>query len=248
MVGNSILVRAVLLSALALWACSSEGPAPTPIEPPIPAIPPTAVDSDRLISMIEDLSADDMKGRLTGSPSGALAEAYVIEHLQALGLEVATQDVSLPVFDVGSPIDLSVVDGQGQTLHSFEYISAYREVMFGGSGAVTGDLEFAGNGSASDYDGLDVSGLVVAVLSGPGYPAAFNEKIFLAHEKGAVGVIFIPTGDVATVDAMQDGVPSTRLSKSSLSRRLPRIPSRSWMSPLFAGATSARFTSTTCRS
>ena len=53
-------------------------------------------------------------GRLTGAPSGDLAEAWLTEQLSAQSLVVTTQEVSLPVYDLSSPIDLSVVSGDDQ--------------------------------------------------------------------------------------------------------------------------------------
>ncbi|MCR4373358.1 MAG: aminotransferase class I/II-fold pyridoxal phosphate-dependent enzyme [Acidobacteria bacterium] len=47
---------------------------------------PPAVDRRQLLADLRTLSADDMEGRLVGSPGGARARAYVIERFKASGL------------------------------------------------------------------------------------------------------------------------------------------------------------------
>ena len=159
---------------------------------------PSQSDHDRLAGFLEDLSAEPMKGRLTGSPSGAVAEQYVLAALGATGFTVETQDVPLPIFDVGSPIELAIVDGNGNPTTTFTYLDEYREVMFAGSGLVTGDLAFVGHGTDPEYQALDVTGRVVAVLASS---SAQGSAFKLAHDKGAAGVLFVPVGNLATADA-----------------------------------------------
>lgn len=48
--------------------------------------PPT-VRRDQLLADLKTLSADDMEGRLVGSPGGAKARAFVIERFKAVGLK-----------------------------------------------------------------------------------------------------------------------------------------------------------------
>jgi aspartate/methionine/tyrosine aminotransferase len=51
-----------------------------------PVSAPPSVDRQQLLTDLRTLSADDMEGRLVGSPGGAKARAYVIERFKASGL------------------------------------------------------------------------------------------------------------------------------------------------------------------
>jgi len=74
-------MRAVILLALVLAACSPQ----LPVAPAAPAIPL----SDRLLDDVRILSADDMEGRLVGSPGGAKARAYIHDRFREIGLAPA---------------------------------------------------------------------------------------------------------------------------------------------------------------
>jgi hypothetical protein len=179
-----------------------------PEPPPLP----TEADLERLSDIVERLSTDEMLGRLTGTPSGDVAEQMVLEFLEATGLEIATQDVVFPLFEVTTPVELSVIDDEGNALTTFGYIDDYREVDFSGSGRVEGEVVFVGYGlDRGDYDayeGIDVTGRIVVSLTG--IPAGhglvaeddgrLDLKVDEAFEHGAIGVIFVPAGDDATYD------------------------------------------------
>jgi len=51
-----------------------------------PASPAVSVDRAHLLKDLQTLSADDMEGRLVGSPGGARARAFVIERFKASGI------------------------------------------------------------------------------------------------------------------------------------------------------------------
>ncbi|MBI5511382.1 MAG: M20/M25/M40 family metallo-hydrolase [Deltaproteobacteria bacterium] len=202
----------VLISA---WvaACAASGDPEGASSPP-PVIPtwPTAASLDALTTSVRELSADAMLGRLTGSASGALAETYVYDKLAATGIEMTTQEVPFPLFEVEGPASLQLVDADGAALQDFAYIDEFREVDFSGSGAVSAGLVFAGfglvYGNTDPYAGLDVSGKVVLLLSG--VPAGqgldetvdgrIDKKLDLAHQHGAAGVIFALSGFYAEAD------------------------------------------------
>ena len=80
-------MRASLLFAFALAACSPQPPAPTPVAPPA-GVPLSA----RLLDDTRILSADDMEGRLVGSPGGEKARAYILGRFQEIGLAPAYGD------------------------------------------------------------------------------------------------------------------------------------------------------------
>ena len=76
------LSRAILISAWLL--ATGATPLAQSASTPAPATP--AVDRQQLLADLQALSADDMEGRLVGSPGGARARAYVIERFKASGL------------------------------------------------------------------------------------------------------------------------------------------------------------------
>ena len=157
---------------------------------------PTGVDPASLDATLQDLSAETMGGRLTGTPTGQLAEDYVVAHLASSGFEVQTQEVPLAAWDIGTPIDLSLVDESDAVVTSLAYIDQYREVQWSGSASVTGDLVFVGHGYADDYAGLDVTGQVVAMVNS----GNFNTVYERAYAKGALAVLFLPIGDLGDYD------------------------------------------------
>jgi hypothetical protein len=69
-----------LAAALLLSACSTAAPEVTV------AAPEPSVMHAQLLEDVRILSADDMQGRDTGAPGGAMARAYIIGRLEALGV------------------------------------------------------------------------------------------------------------------------------------------------------------------
>ena len=70
-----------LAAALLLSACETAAP------PQAPAAPQPSVMHAQLLEDVRILAADDMQGRDTGAPGGAKARAYIIDRLEALGVE-----------------------------------------------------------------------------------------------------------------------------------------------------------------
>lgn len=181
---------------LSLCACHPDGKESGDTGSP-PEIP-TDIDEGALVAALQDLSDPSMLGRLTGAPSGETATTYVLDSLQSSGWTPITQDVPLPIWEVGSPIDLALVDEGGAPTRSFAYITEYREVLFSGSGDVTADLVFVGRGGADDFAAVDVAGRVVAVLTSGSYQSAWLRAL----EAGAAAVLYLPVGStMETYDA-----------------------------------------------
>lgn len=74
---------AFLVAALVLAGCASAVEAP----------PPPVVKPDQLMEDVRILSADDMEGRRVDTPGSARARAYLIQRLEAIGVEPARGEV-----------------------------------------------------------------------------------------------------------------------------------------------------------
>ena len=68
-----------LLTALALAGCAPEARP----QPPV-TMKPAAI--DQLLEDVRILSADDMQGRLIGTPGGAKARAYILDRFRQIGI------------------------------------------------------------------------------------------------------------------------------------------------------------------
>lgn len=76
-------MRSVLLAlALLLAGCASA------VKPP----PPAVVAPDQLLEDVRILSADDMEGRLVGTPGSARARAYLVQRLEEIGVQPVRAD------------------------------------------------------------------------------------------------------------------------------------------------------------
>ena len=69
-----------LAAVLLLSACGSVAP------PEAPATPQPSAMHTQLLEDVRILAADDMQGRDTGAPGGAMARAYIVGRLEALGV------------------------------------------------------------------------------------------------------------------------------------------------------------------
>jgi hypothetical protein len=169
-----------------------------------------SITSDRLNGHLDYLASDARKGRMTGTPAYDEAADYVARHFETLGLQAAGEDgwfQNVPL--TANRID---VDRVSVTVHKDDGDAKLRWkenfVMSGDRvrdrATVTADVVFVGFGvhapdmTYSDYDGIDVTGKIVALFGGA--PATFphNERAFYSSgrtkademvRRGAVGYI-----------------------------------------------------------
>jgi Zn-dependent M28 family amino/carboxypeptidase len=80
-------MRVFLLLAIAALASCSAQPVISP--PPMAATPAQLSSAQQLLEDVRILSADDMEGRLVGSPGGAKARTYILGRLNEIGLAPA---------------------------------------------------------------------------------------------------------------------------------------------------------------
>jgi len=164
---------------------------------------------------IEFLADDYLKGRDTGSAEYEIAARYVASHFKQYGLTPAGEDGSwfqtVPFRKTESDLDAVyfAMHDKGETTE-FKFPNEY---LTGGSpistsSHVRGKLVFVGYGIISkelnhnDYEGLDVKGKIVVMLSGKpdSFPteqgahiASRTEKRRHAAERGAIGTILMHT-------------------------------------------------------
>lgn len=169
-----------------------------------------SITTEHLQAHLDYLAADARAGRMTGTPGYDEAAAYVADQFELLGLEPAGEEGWYqPVPLVANRID---VESATVTVHRDrgDDTLAWKEdfVMGGddvrGETSVRAEVVFAGFGvhapdmDYSDFEGIDVTGKIVAVFGGapPSFP--HNQRAFYSSSRtktqelvarGAVGVI-----------------------------------------------------------
>ncbi|MGX5914564.1 M28 family metallopeptidase [Aliidiomarina sp. Khilg15.8] len=168
---------------------------------------------ERAIQAHMEFLADDLlEGRETGSQGHEIASAYVASHFKALGVESAGEDGYYQWMPARKT--RLVPNSAKFTLHNGDgdIEVAHPKAFFTGPSAtqtqqsVSGEMVFVGYGLVSDtfgindYEGLDVDGKIVVMLSGrpehlPSEEAAHLNRIKteMAAERGAIGIVTLHT-------------------------------------------------------
>ena len=201
MLSKSLLV----VLPLAAVACSGGG-APEPV-------------ADDARAIVEHLADDALEGRLTGSPGIRMAADYIIEQLEAIGVEPLPGrdgyrqafDYTAGVTDAGTTVAITRSDGTPLSHPDGEGPFA-RALSFSDNGTVEGQLVFAGYGlsvpetdgfSYDSYATLDITGKIAIVLRY--FPedtegdlratlarySGLRYKALAARERGAAGLIVV---------------------------------------------------------
>ncbi|HEX8225830.1 MAG TPA: M28 family metallopeptidase [Allosphingosinicella sp.] len=199
-------MRIALFLALFLTACAT-----------VP--PPTAAErAERWWADVATLAADDMEGRLTGTPGYQRAADYVVSQLQDIGLEPAgTDGFFQPV-----AFEEQFVDAAGS---SAALVAGGRETSLAIPGDIIigrGDgrrparieapLVFVGYGlhmpeaGHDDFAGLDLKGKIAVVISGGPVDVsgalkahARRDRARLLSERGAAGLLSLTTAKAVEV-------------------------------------------------
>ncbi|MBP57508.1 MAG: peptidase M28, partial [Idiomarina sp.] len=172
-----------------------------------------SADETNLRAHLEFLADDDLKGRQTGSEGHEIASNYIVSEFKKLGLEPAGDDGS---FYQRIPFRKSTLKENSASM-SFESNGEVVEFEFpkqfitgpshySEKDEISAPLVFVGYGmeapefGLNDYDGLNVDGKIVVMLTGrPGFLPSeegahlANIKTDIAREKGAVGIITLHT-------------------------------------------------------
>ncbi|PHR66455.1 MAG: peptidase M28 [Idiomarina sp.] len=189
--------------ALSLSACADESPSNEAV----------SADALALQAHLEFLASDDLEGRDTGSRGHEIAAKYIAAKFKSLGLEPAGDDGTYfqrikfrRSFLKENSASFTLNTGEDEISLDYpkEFItgpSAYSE-----EDDVEAPLVFVGYGLVSeafginDYEGLDVEGKIVVMVSGrpeelPSEEGAHlnSSKTKFAAERGAVGIINLHT-------------------------------------------------------
>jgi hypothetical protein len=189
--------------ALSLSACADESSTTTAV----------SADAVALQAHLEFLASDDLEGRDTGSRGHEIAAKYIATEFKRLGLEPAGDDGTYFqrikfrrsfLEENSASFTLNTGDDEISLDYPKEFItgpSAYSE-----KDDVEAPLVFVGYGLVSeafginDYEGLDVEGKIVVMVSGrpedlPSEEGAHlnSSKTKFAAERGAVGIINLHT-------------------------------------------------------
>lgn len=171
-----------------------------------------SISQEEIISHIRYLASDDLKGRMSGTPSAHMAAQYISSEFKEAGLKALGDNDSyfqqfsfVKGVELGNHNGLEIISGNRKTV--FKFGKDFNTLSFSSSGDTVGELVFAGYGISApdlqydDYQWLDVKDKVVLVLryTPEGYDpespfynfAALRYKALNAREKGAKAIIFV---------------------------------------------------------
>lgn len=144
--------------------------------PPVPAIPPVALNQPALAEMVKVLSSDDFEGRAPGTLGEQKTVTYLIERFKAAGLQPGnkgswTQDVPIVEITADNMAGLAIT-GSKQTMlfaPGKDFVAgSYRAVDR--TAIADAELVFVGYGinapelGWNDYAGIDMKGKVAVIL------------------------------------------------------------------------------------
>ncbi|NVB40052.1 M20/M25/M40 family metallo-hydrolase [Pseudenhygromyxa sp. WMMC2535] len=220
---RSFSLHVALLTLALSVACAKPTPAPlAPAQPeaqsetPAPANP--QLSAEDIYASVAFLADDAQGGRPPGGEDDAAVQAWIIERMQAAGLQPGAEagQAFVQHFEVGDGVALR--DGQSSRLAERGAKPdapglAHALLPFGhdsGEAGVEGKLVFVGEGvagegeDAGDYAGIEakVKGAIVVALVGSKNPHANparsrpQGKLIAARDRGAVGfVLWDPNSD-----------------------------------------------------
>jgi hypothetical protein len=156
---------------------------------------------------IKVLAADDMKGRLTGTPEAIRAADYCADQMKKLGLAPAgdegtyMQALTVPLVRTVPPISFTI---EGEEPFTYGTQKDYVALQYSGEGKTTGEIVFVGYGISDsqkgfdEYAGIDVKGkIVMAIRRSPNDDETWGAANFIgyksktARDKGAAGFILV---------------------------------------------------------
>jgi len=182
-----------------------------------PLIAQHKVDGKSAHSFVKYLAAERLEGRYSGLPGGEIAAEWIAQKFKEFGLEPAGdngtyfQNFTVSLFHVEGGVGLKVINPI--KAREFVYGEDYRVTRYSGGGKVAGELVFVGYGISQpdkgfdEYQGVDVKGKIVLILSGAPQnnftkwkeESSPSYKVKTAASHGARGVIFAPNPKQPTI-------------------------------------------------
>lgn len=210
------------LASLVSWSPTAvQGEAYVSAVAEVPGLPTvTSASEQRLLDGVRYLASDELEGRGVGTNGLNLAADYVREEFKKAGLDVSRVEkdafqkfTMVTGSELTSPNTLKFELAEGKTITLKQGVD-FQTCAFGGSGAFSADLVFAGYGideknpKYSDFDGVDVKGKVVIVMrrtprqADPKAPfggahgttsrqADLRSKVSNAVNKGVAAIVFV---------------------------------------------------------
>ncbi|HTF19720.1 MAG TPA: hypothetical protein VK658_16725, partial [Chryseolinea sp.] len=180
-------------------------------------------------SHIRFLSADEMRGRNTGSPELDIAANYLMTQFMSAGVTPGDghsyfQAVSLMRLPVPGKVELTLeVDGASGSMAGV--------LIEGHSAQLTKPVVYAGYGTAADFDKVDVNGKIVVCLFGSQGSTKINEGILrtapakrlLASERGAQALVEIMALPGVPWGALQNYFSKSRVTLQEEESGIPHI-------------------------
>ncbi len=167
-----------------------------------------AITATDLKSHISYLASDDLKGRYTGTPGSIAAAEYIRNQFREAGLKLlgddGFQNFEVVVSVEAGPNNSFSIDGKNAAK-----TGDFTPFPFSKNATLSSGVVFAGYGFEinqdslvwNDYEGIDVNGKWVMLLRGDPemekQESRFvsfgddRDKVILARDKGAAGVIFV---------------------------------------------------------
>ncbi|KIG19120.1 aminopeptidase [Enhygromyxa salina] len=206
------LIPLLALSSLLASFTGCAEPTPAPVDPgqvaiDLPSAKPTApsLSADSILASVGFLADDAQQGRAPGTEADARVQAWIIERMQAAGLEPGGDDGFVQRFEVGDGARLR----EGQTSRFVATRGrvpgiTHEIVPFGhdtGESGAIGRLVFVGHGlpgegdDPGDFAGLELEGAIAVALLGAADPHAApaktrpQSKLIAARDRGAVGLV-----------------------------------------------------------
>ena len=192
------LISRVLLLALAvvgLWS-----PARAQMLDPLPS---PWVNTDSIMKHIVELSADTYQGRMAGTVGHERAMAYVERVLANYGLDVSEQEFPIECNEIENCKFNIYIPGSKERRY-FTLGNEFCCAGMTGRGYVDAQMVFVGygvdNAVFDEYNGVDVQGKVVVVLTGlpdwlpasvGDHYATLRDKARTAERHGAIGLLAV---------------------------------------------------------
>ncbi|WP_299313627.1 M28 family peptidase [uncultured Aquimarina sp.] len=163
------------------------------------------------------LASDELKGRQTGTPENKIAAQYLANMLRGYGAQPVTENKNY-----FQKVTLNTTSSfESASLNIGDFTTSKIVTLKKANTSFSGSLVFANYGLAEDYNNLNVKGKIVVTYSGTkdnnNLRFAFSkmqEKITLAKEKGAVGIIEVNSIDDKTWSQLDHSFNGEKMSVS----------------------------------